>query len=547
MENIMKRIPFTRRQFIKLNALGAATALLPTGLMRSAYATVPFESDIVTCTGPMLVPPAPYQLPMTIPPVAQPFKSVHGVDHYLVETTEAQTEMVLGRQTRYWGYGGVTPGVTFKTKVRKPVSITHQNNLIVPTSVHLHGIDTKEGSDGHPQDLIDAFSSKRYIYPNFQADATLWYHDHRLGHTAEQAYAGLSGLYIIQDEQLDAQLNLPDGDYDVPLVISDKSFNDVDSVTASQCHETLGPGRARPGNMLLVNGRHAPYMKVEPRQYRFRLLNTANIRIFQLFLQAVGGETAVPNMTVIGSDHGYLGAPAQPKIINGSERIFIGQSERVEIIVDFADFAGKTVNLLNTGVRNIDAVIPEDSLNLLQFRVENNPPVVSAPLPSVLRPFTRLEDTVDVNKIPTRHVELNNIDGMWLLNGQRFGAAPDGASFTEATPHVGFDDIKVRSVEKWSFTSLFRTHPMHVHACRFQVISRSKNGQVIDPKDWNNPWERDSWKDTVVVSEGETVEVLIEFGHFPGLFVFHCHNLEHEDFDMMANFRIVADRKTKKR
>ncbi|MGQ0719688.1 MAG: multicopper oxidase family protein [Pseudonocardiales bacterium] len=169
------------------------------------------------------LPIVPFQVPLAVPPVARPVKSTRYTDTYQITMRQADVEIVPGTRTRIWGYDGIFPGPTIKARTGKRVLVLQRNELDVDTSVHLHGGIQSASSDGHPTDVIKPQNAKSYYYPNAVPAASLWYHEHAHHNEARGVYMGLAGVYLISDE-LEDSLRLPSGDYDVPLVITDRLF-----------------------------------------------------------------------------------------------------------------------------------------------------------------------------------------------------------------------------------------------------------------------------------------------------------------------------------
>jgi FtsP/CotA-like multicopper oxidase with cupredoxin domain len=346
-------------------------------------------------------------------------------------------------------------------------------------------------------------------YPNNQSGRTLWYHDHAEHHTAENAYFGQAGFYILHDPAEDA-LKLPSGKYDVPLTLSSKQYN-TDGTLFSPAGETT----SLYGDVIHVNGEPWPYFNVEPRKYRLRFLDSSISRAFKLYFEAQGGNK-VP-FHVIGSDAGLLTKPVP------SDNLEISMAERWEVVIDFSAYKGQNVTLRNN--RNVQHDEDYNSTDkVMRFVVgtavgsqENN-----GNLPSSLRtvPFPPKKTGVD------RTFRFERSNGLWTINGVTFA---DVENRILAKPPRG-------QVEVWSLenNSGGWSHPVHIHLVDFQIISR------IDGKRSVLPYEKEALKDVVLLGENEKVQVIARYAPWDGVYMFHCHNLIHEDHDMMGAFNVTS-------
>lgn len=489
MEAPLNRRKITRREALTLGIVGAAGLVVPV-------------NHVLGIDG---NPTAPFQIPLRIPPVLQPTRVDATTDYYEVDIKPARVEILPGKQTTIWGYNGLFPGPTLKTRSGRNVVVRQVNNLAVETNVHLHGGFVAPEHDGGPNEGIAPGSYRDYVYPNRQIASTLWYHDHVMHQTARNVYMGLGGFYIIEDD-LEKQLNLPRGEYDVPLMIQDRLFN-ADGSFSFPAHNHDGVN----GDTILVNGTPQPVFKVARRKYRFRILNASNSRHYELALN-VGSDwrrqrlpflSARPPLIQIGSDGGLLQVPVARSTIP------IGVAERVEIIVDFAQFPiGSQIILENKLGRGKTAEI-------MRFDVAQ---VVSedSSLPSTLRTVPALSGASI-----TRDIELSmNLErGEWVINGKSFDPQR-----VDAQPKLG-------STEVWRIINRSNVaHPFHMHLVMFQILDR--NG--VRPSAGET-----GWKDTVTVGPSETVRIIAKFDGYTGKYMFHCHNLQHEDHMMMAQFEVV--------
>ena len=481
---------------------------------------------------------------LPLPPVAKPVGRVAlpgggGREARLYRAEMAAVSQRVHRDlppTRLWAYGGSVPGITFETRSGEALAVEWVNRLperhFLPVDhtlhgagegspegrgvVHLHGGKTTPESDGYPEDWYPPGQSRTYHYPNAQDPALLWYHDHSMGLNRLNIYAGMFGLHVIRDAVEEA-LNLPAGRYEVPLVIVDR-----DLTPAGQLSYPVSPDPERPwvpevfGETHLVNGRIFPYLDVEPRKYRFRLLNAANGRFYNLSLSP-GVE-----MRQIGSDQGLLSAPV------AVSQLQLAPGERADVVVDFSTHRGAKITLVS------------DSFTLMQFRVGAARVPDPSSLPATLRAVPRIAEATAVR---TRRLTLDE-----MLNGV---AESQGMLLNKTPWHLPITENPVLdTTEIWEFVNLTEdTHPIHLHMVRFQVLDRRRfdsfefmtagtlrfTGALLPP----DPNEM-GWKDTVRVNAKTVTRIIVPFSGFPGRYVWHCHILEHEDNEMMRPYEVLA-------
>ena len=327
----------SRRDVLKLSVAGGAAMALP------AQRALAGELSLLNRLAESAL-PAPYTIPFAVPPVVYPVRSSISTDYYRVTMEPFVAEVVPGLQTPLWGYNGMVPGPTFRVTRGRPSVVRMVNNLpavhpeldYVPwTSVHLHGSASLPQYDGYASDISNPGQYKDYRYPNSQVARTLWYHDHGLGHTAQNVYQGLAGQYHVIDP-LEQSLPIPHGEYDVPLTVSDMMFQSSGSLLFNNNGED-----GFYGDVIAVNGRPWPVMKVARRKYRFRILNASVSRAYRWYL-----DDGSP-MTVIGTDGGLMPVPRHVSSFRH------GVAERYEVIIDFSRYApGARVKLRNLSPKN---------------------------------------------------------------------------------------------------------------------------------------------------------------------------------------------------
>ncbi len=501
----------SRREMLTFGVLSGGAMLIP--LERSVQAAA--QSRIAESAL-----PKPFTRSFIVPPVATPVKSVGTTDYYALTMKQSTVALIAGHSTRIWGYNGTFPGPTFdvqqgrETVVRQvnQLPATHPTLGYTPfTSVHLHGSASLPQYDGYASDVTYPGSWKDYRYPNFQDARTLWYHDHGVHHTASNVFMGLAGMYRMHDA-LEQSLPIPKGRYDVPLIISDTMldnkgqllFNDNDHSGAF-------------GDMILVNGRAWPVMNVERRKYRFRILNASVTRSYRWQLDS--GQPLV----VIGTDGGLTAAP-QPV-----QQLLHGNAERYEVIIDFAKYkVGQRVTLRNISPKNnvdythTDKVMAFDVVSEATSTANNS-------IPSVLNPNSAVMALTPTAGMTTRVMALVRKNGQWTVNGQSW-ADVEASAYTKALA-----DPPLNGVEIWEIhnDSGGWHHPLHIHLVDFRILDREfdRNGVRVAPR----PNELGP-KDVVHVGENERVRLIMRFGPHQGRYMIHCHNLPHEDHDMMGQF-----------
>ncbi|HTV84965.1 MAG TPA: multicopper oxidase domain-containing protein [Dyella sp.] len=540
----------TRRRFLHATG-GLLGASAFAGFWRPAMAQMkmPMRAMAPTLAAPNVPLINPTSLarfvdPLPVPPIARARGKRADPLHHGKELAYYRMEMrafkaKLHRDipaTPLWGYEGMFPGPTLETHRDEPLLVEWVNALpekhFLPIDHHVHGAERDKpevrvvthvhgarapaNADGYPEDWYVPGRSALYRYPNSQDAATLWYHDHAMGITRLNIYAGLAGAFIVRDAHEQA-LGLPAGDYDIPLILCDRLVaqdgqlyypvsNDPDAPWVMQCN----------GNLALCNGKIFPYLDVEPRRYRFRLINVANTSFFDLSLSQ---DQAFQQ---IGTDQGLLPVPIE------RARVELYPAERADVIIDFSKLAGKTV------------LLRHQSQGIVEFRVRRHGGPDASVLPATLREVPRIDPA---RAARARILTLNELDD---ANGNALVMLLDGKRWSDPISENPRQD----SLETWSFVNLSGdAHPVHLHLVRFQLIDR----RPFDLFAWNahrtltftgpaqvpEPHEM-GWKDTVRADPGMVTRIAMRFEGEPGRYVWHCHFLEHEDNEMMRPYEVLA-------
>ena len=532
----MSKKPVSRRTFLTLSGGGAAALIV--AACTSSTDTSPTSSTVVTTapggssTTTLASGPVDIEIAMrAVPDTVQIFSGVDtDVWRYVAEVTEGDAGAVSVIPGSYLG-------PTFHFRKGQRVRIIFDNEIPDRSIVHWHGLDVPEDMDGHPRFAVP--EGGRYVY-EFTVEnraGTYWYHPHPHGRTGPQVYAGMAGLILITDDEEEA-LSLPSGEFDLPVVIQDRTF-DGDAMVYLP-NGMMDQMNGFLGEEILVNGSPDAAFGVASRSYRLRILNGSNSRIYKL-----AWDDGTP-LVVLTTDGGLLENPVTRPYVT------LGPAERVDLWVDFGtDGVGDSRKLISLpfiapssgGMMGGSSSLPLGTgFDVATFTVDRAEASSDA-LPDILSDpaFASIDEAVNGNS--ARVVTLSMAAGGWTLNGRRF----------EMLDVASDEEVKFGTTEVWEFYNAGGgmgggmgggggnglAHPMHMHGQQFQIISRSIEDSGRNA--WDSVREGyvdDGWKDTVLVMPGERVRVLRRFTTFPGLFLYHCHNLEHEDMGMMRNFRI---------
>lgn len=506
----------SRQEFLRLLGLGGSAALLS------------------ACAPSFLMP-----TPLTTP--SPGFTGKPDVEIAL-KAVVGDLSILPGKETRVWRYQAEILNGPSQTVQNIPdsylgpilnfekgqsVRIHFTNELSEESIVHWHGLHVPVEADGHPRLAIKPGETYIYDFTILDRAGTYWYHPHPHGRTGPQVYYGLAGLLLIKDNE-ESALDLPSGDYDLPIVIQDRLFDGENQLVyggRGMMDQMMG----FLGNQVLVNGQADYSLQVATRPYRLRLHNGSNSRIYKL-----GWEDGTP-LTVIATDGGLLEKPIQ------KDYITLAPAQRLELWVDFSDRAvGGQMRLVNLPSAAPDGGVLFPIMTALVDREES----VSMQLPENLSVLSLQSETDAVNRRSPREFTLAMGRGMsWTINGRTF----------EMTATTRNEVVKLGDLEIWQFENqggsgmgmmgggMDLPHPIHIHGLQFQIIDRNISSSE------RSAWETlsdgfvdEGWHDTVLVMPGEQVKVLLKFEDFTGLYLYHCHILEHEDMGMMRNYLVEA-------
>ena len=458
------------------------------------------------------------------------------------EVWSYQSELLKGEPGNLQQIEGSYLGPVIRVQKGQKIRIHFTNEIPEPSIIHWHGLHVPESADGHPRFVIP--QGKTYVY-EFEINnraGTYWFHPHPHGRTGPQVYFGLAGLFLITDEEEQAAV-LPSGEYDIPVVIQDRRF-DTENQLVYMTH-MMERMMGFTGDQILINGKVDASFSVATRAYRFRLLNCSNSRIYKL---AWSDNTP---LTVIGTDGGLLERPAQ------RDYLMLAPAERVDLWVDFSNRPLGTELVLKSlpvpdmtmhgrmgrgmmgmgrgrGRMMMGAGSAEEDLTLFKVRVERKE-TEKLVLPERLSKIQRNTPNEAINQNKPRKFRFEMQHMSATINGRDY----------EMEAVAEDEVVKLNTTEVWQFVNAGGVdpmpHPVHVHEVQFQILER--NWLDAPPEGWEemkDGFVDEGLKDTVLLLPGMTAKVLMRFEDYPGLFLYHCHNLEHEDLGMMRNFRIEA-------
>jgi FtsP/CotA-like multicopper oxidase with cupredoxin domain len=414
--------------------------------------------------------------------------------------------------TLTYGYNGDYLGPTLRLRRGEDVRIRVRNSIEEATTVHWHGMEVPGVMDGGPHQVIQAGMTWEPHFTVDQPAAFLWYHPHPIGNTARQVYRGLAGLIIIDDENAES-LAIPKhyGKNDIPLVIQDRRFQTDGSLLYRLAMPDLMHGLI--GDTYLVNGAIKPYLSVGKELIRFRLLNGSNSSIYRFSFS----DTTV--FSQIASDGGFLEQPVE------MNSLILSPGERAEILLDLQNReTGDSLHLFTETFQG-----PRDEvLKIVVTNREAESHTSAAQFPGRLVSIAEIPASQSVR---SRRFDLETMGrggigmmgGRLTINGRKMDMKRIDAT------------VKAGSTEIWEIVNVPTgmmeiPHSFHLHGVQFQILDI--NGKVP-------PAGESGWKDTVLVWPGDTVRIIIPFREFPGIYMYHCHLLEHEDDGMMGQFEVV--------
>jgi FtsP/CotA-like multicopper oxidase with cupredoxin domain len=479
-----------------------------------------------------------------------------------LQATRSEARILAGAATRVWKFAGevlkgpadslqAIPdsylGPTLRLRQGQKVRIRFRNQLVEPSIVHWHGMDMPSAMDGHPHSVIEPGTEFVYEFEVTNRAGTYWYHPHPHNRTGPQVYQGLAGLLLVSDAE-EAALKLPSGDEEILCVLQDRRFDAanqlvyLDGGMMDQAHGFLG-------DRVLVNGKERPTLSLATRAYRLRVLNGSNARIYKL------AWSDLTPITLIGTDGGLLERPIRQRFLT------LAPGQRADLVLDLSARAIGTTLELRSAPFPSDAVDAMGMMGMMGMgrgrgmgMGRGMGPMVGSTTPNgvelslltirVARSETsrfRVPARLSMFDgswarepgVPPRRVTLGFEHGQWFLGGRTFDMLSTSPEETVVAGSTQIWEI----VNGSGMMGMQAAHPIHLHGRQFRVMSR-KGGSAAGQRVSEGVVDG-GWHDTVLVMPGETVQIKIPFTRHRGLYLYHCHILEHEDMGMMRNFRVV--------
>jgi len=412
-------------------------------------------------------------------------------------------------------------GPIFQLQTGTHLRVHFENNLPEKSIVHWHGLHVPDDADGHPRLAVESGGTYVYDFRVMDRAGTYWYHPHPHGRTGPQVYQGLAGLFLIHDDK-EASLSLPTGNKDIPIVIQDRFFDDENQLIYNAGMMGML------GDRILVNGLPNFQIEVDQTAYRLRLMNGSNSRIYKL-----AWDDNTP-LQVIGTEGGLLERPLV------RDYITLAPAQRIDLWVDFGRWeSGDEIKMVSLPADTPGSI---QEIPIFSASIRSSEKGVSS-LPENLTSIDELNPKQASNVNNPRVFELSLGMGMrWTINGRTF----------EMTDVARDEKVKLGDIEVWEFrntggmgmgmmNNMAQPHPMHVHGLQFKVIDRQVDPSVLNAYNTlKDGFVDEGWHDTVLVMPGERVRIVMQFKDFSGLYLYHCHNLEHEDMGMMRNYQVVT-------
>lgn len=532
---------YNRRQFLQTSALGLAAAAFPKVLLAERpifEPTAGFKADV--------------EIEFTAFKTAVPIMNGNKTDVYKYDA-----KLLKGPAGTLQSLGDNYLGPRLNLQQGQKVRVLFKNELGEPNIIHWHGMHMPQKSDGHPMYAINSGESYVYEFEVVNPAGTSFYHTHTHGMTARQVYKGMAGMITVSDAN-EQKLGLPHGEYDLPLVIQDRTFDDNNQLV--YLHSMHDKMLGFLGSSILVNGELNKEFEVKSRAYRFRALNGSNSRIYKL-----GWDDGTP-LIAIGTDGHLLETPETKPYI------MMAPGERVDL---WLDFSGREV-----GSKLVMYSLPYEGLMPAMYKTQQGRGMGRRGMGGMGRggmgmmhsagltqgskfpiaSFKVTEKVSDSPKLPQHLSTIKRFTDADVDNANH--PIPIGLSMGHMSPRINgrtFAMDRVDDIEKVAMGShkkihifhdhsqggmgmggmMNMAHPVHLHGQQYQVVSR--NATHVNPEHYatvNEGFLDKGWKDTVLVVPGEEVTIIKPFEHYKGLFLYHCHNLEHEDLGMMRQFYV---------
>ena len=462
-------------------------------------------------TGSILIPRAGHAAvsprPLPIPPLLENLDKSGQISRYRLSVQQGQSQFFPGIKTPTYGYNGSYLGPTIRVRNGQKFYADINNQLPETTTLHWHGLHVPAQWDGGPRQPIVPGATWSPQFTINQEAATLWYHPHAMGLTGEQVYQGLAGLFIIDDE-FSESLKVPKtyGIDDIPVVLQDRRFNaDGQFLYAQSMHDVV---MGVTGNYLLVNGAIAPEFSATTGLVRLRLLNGSNSSIYRIHFSTTS------TFQVIASDGGFLDKPVP------LTSIVLSAGERAEILLDLDSVATTGTTLL------VDQLGPGRRFEAMRISTRNAISRENASPPASLKTVERIPES---EAVKTRTFVMDTM-GMGMMGGNRLSINGKKMDLRRIDETVQHNTTEIWEISNRSSMMMSMPHSMHLHDVQFNILDR--NGRP--------PAEHERGrKDTVLIPPGESVRIIIRFGDYRGIYMYHCHLLEHEDDGMMGQFEVI--------
>jgi len=487
---------------------------------------------------------------------------------------EANVQLLPGNKTKVWMFDGNLIsgdkialqklgngylGPVIRVMKGQKIRIRFKNQLPEESIVHWHGMHVPEKDDGHPKDVIGNGDTYVYEFEIMNRAGTYWFHPHPHGRTGPQVYNGLAGLFIVTDDE-EQQLKLPSGEYDAPIVIQDRQFDSNNQLVYLR-RGRMDRMNGFLGNRILINGNPDRELSFKSGcVYRLRFLNGSNSRFYKL-----AWEDGTP-LVIIGKDGSLLDSPkSKPYIMLGvAERIDVwldlrNKPQGSQMIMESLSFSPGMMGMMGRGQNNLPLGSEYEILKISIDKAGSN----NFQLPQKLAVFNKLDPATAVNRNNPRTFSFFMRRMQWTINGRTW----------EMTGVTEEETVKLDTTEIWEIVNsgggmmgngnmmgergrmrdrgemesdrgmmeggMQMPHPFHIHHLQFNILERDVSG--VNSRIWNSVKDGfidEGWQDTVLLMPGMSVKLIMRFEDFKGLFLYHCHNLEHEDMGMMRNFKV---------
>ncbi|MFJ8261214.1 multicopper oxidase family protein [Rummeliibacillus sp. NPDC094406] len=431
---------------------------------------------------------------LTYPYVLKPDQMNYNTISYTIRAQQGTSEIFDGIKTKTYGYNGDFLGPVIRVQKGMNVTIHLVNDLQEDTTFHWHGLEIPGNEDGGPHKVLKPGETETIHFTVQQDAATLWFHPHPMHETGKQVFKGLAGLLYIDDKNSE-MLNIPKtyGVDDLPIILQDKTFTDDKQLVYDKVMNEDGTS----GDTLLINGVVDPKLTVDRKKVRLRILNGSNMRSYTLHFNND------MEFQQIASDGGFLNEP------NTTKEIEVAPGERAEVIVDLTKVNGNEVSLVN-----------EDNKTILPIHLKGT--VNNSKTTETVYQLNSVNATDEMkNKKVTKTIKLAGMMNNVTINNKKFD--PNRIDFIQKQ-----NETEVWEIENVKDAMGGMNHPFHIHGTQFQVVS-------VDGKE--PPANLSGLKDTISLKPGQTAKIAVKFTH-KGIYMYHCHILEHEDNGMMGQIKV---------